>query len=77
MVMESLYSLLKGVIMTKEWRVDVWFQIDPQSKSIRTEQRFFKNKKKAKAFKDQFKNGWSRAYMYHFEPSWTLIEEED
>lgn len=63
--------------MTKEWRVDVWFQADPQSKSVRIKQKYFKTKKKAKAFKDQYKSSWCNAYMYHFEPSWNLVEEED
>lgn len=64
--------------MTKEWRVDVWFQADPQSKSVRIEQKYFKTKKKAKAFKDQCKeSSWCNAYMYHFEPSWNLVEEEN
>ena len=62
--------------MNNEYRVVVWFQADPQSKSEKVEDKFFSSLEDAKKFKAQYsKNGFCRAYLYHYEPSWTIVED--
>ena len=61
--------------MSKEWRVTVLFQMDPQSSWKKVHDKFFDSKEEAVSFKSQFdKNGYYRTFLYHYEPNWTLEE---
>lgn len=60
--------------MSAEWRVIVKSQDDPQSRWVVTQDKFFETKKEAKAFKDKYRRGWARATLYHYEPSWVVVE---
>lgn len=61
--------------MFKEWRVAILFQMDPQSSWEKIHDKFFDSKEEAVSFKSQFdKNGYCKAFLYHYEPNWTLKE---
>jgi hypothetical protein len=62
--------------MFKEWRVTVLFQMDPQSSWEKVHDKFFDSKEDAEKFKAQYPdNGFRKAYLYHYEPSWTNVED--
>lgn len=62
--------------MNNEYRVIVWFQADPQSKTEKVEDKVFSSLEDAKKFKAQYpNNGFYKAYLYHYEPRWTIMED--
>lgn len=62
--------------MNNEYRVVVLFQADPQSKFEKVKDKFFSSREDAEKFKAQYpNNGFYTTYLYHYEPSWNIVED--
>lgn len=62
--------------MNNKYRVVVLFQADPQSKFEKVKDKIFSSLEDAKKFKAQYPdNGFYKTCLYHYEPSWTVVED--